>query len=365
MAARIHLCGELAVEWDGDVVTSRLPGRQGRLLFAYLVLHRDRPVRRDELEEALGGAQLAPPLSRLRKALGEGRLEGRGELRLVLGDDAWVDWEVALDGVARARSALAAGAWADAWGPASAARAIADRGLLPGLEAEWLEPFRAELADLRIEALETLARTGVMLGGEELAPAERAARAAVEAAPFRESAHLALMDALAAQGNVAEALLAYEDLRTLLRDELGTAPGAEVMSRHAALLAAPDPSAAPPRTVAPPGAAPPPAPSLVERDREVSALSGLLRAATSGDGGVVVIEGPAGVGKTRLLAELRAAATEQGAGCWSRGPASSSGTSRSGWCGSCSRSRSPGAPWRVRRRRRRPCSARRPRATPR
>ena len=56
-----------------------------------------------------GDAMLAPPLSRLRRALGDGRLQGRGELSLVLPDDAWVDWEVARAGVAAARAALAGG----------------------------------------------------------------------------------------------------------------------------------------------------------------------------------------------------------------------------------------------------------------
>jgi DNA-binding SARP family transcriptional activator len=45
------------------------------------------------------------------------------------------------------------------------------------------------------------------------------------------------MKALAARGNVAEALLAYERLRRLLRDELGTAPGRPLQQLHAELLA--------------------------------------------------------------------------------------------------------------------------------
>ena len=44
------------------------------------------------------------------------------------------------------------------------------------------------------------------------------------------------MAALAERGNVAEALRAYEELRVLLRDELGTAPGAEVQELHRRLL---------------------------------------------------------------------------------------------------------------------------------
>ena len=88
-ATRIQLCGRLVVELQGRRLEDTLRGRQGRLLFAYLALHRDRPVRRDELAEALWSGKgappayeslLAPPLSRLRKALGPGVLEGRSEL---------------------------------------------------------------------------------------------------------------------------------------------------------------------------------------------------------------------------------------------------------------------------------------------
>ena len=40
-------------------------------------------------------------------------------------------------------------------------------------------------------------------------------------APLREAGHRLLMEALAARGEIAEALAAYERLRVLLRDELG------------------------------------------------------------------------------------------------------------------------------------------------
>ena len=102
-----------------------LPGRQGRLLFSYLALHRERHVRRDELLEVLSSGGAAPSLD------------------------------------------------------------IADGGLLPGLEAEWIDAKRTELADLRLELLEVVASCGTQLGGSELLQAEQAARAAVEAAPFR------------------------------------------------------------------------------------------------------------------------------------------------------------------------------------
>ena len=53
-----------------------------------------------------------------------------------------------------------------------------------------------------------------------------------------------------------------------------------------------------------------PARPLLEREAEVAALSALVEAARSGDGRLVGVEGAAGIGKTRLLAEARALATQ-------------------------------------------------------
>jgi class 3 adenylate cyclase/DNA-binding CsgD family transcriptional regulator len=50
--------------------------------------------------------------------------------------------------------------------------------------------------------------------------------------------------------------------------------------------------------------------ALLERDAEVAAIRDVVTGATSGIGRLVVIEGRAGMGKTRLLAEARAAAEE-------------------------------------------------------
>ena len=128
MSVRVHLCGRLRVEWDGERLEGALPGRQGRLLFAFLTLHRDRLVRRDELVEALwsggraapgGDALLRPPLSRLRSALGPGRLEGRGELAdRASPTDTWIDREAVRDGLRASRSAYAAGDARASWAAA-------------------------------------------------------------------------------------------------------------------------------------------------------------------------------------------------------------------------------------------------------
>ena len=88
---------------DGQPVTRSLPGRQGRLVFAYLACNRRRAVTRDELIDVLWPA--GPPanpedvlgalLSKLRRVLGPGLLQGRRELMLVLPAEASIDLELA------------------------------------------------------------------------------------------------------------------------------------------------------------------------------------------------------------------------------------------------------------------------------
>jgi SARP family transcriptional regulator, regulator of embCAB operon len=241
---RIQLCGRLVVELDGRRVESDLPGRQGRSLLAYLAATRVRRSTRDELVAALWpegapdavDASLAALLSKLRRVLGSGKLDGKAEVRLALSPEAWIDLEAAGVGIHRAESAVALGRWEEAWAPARTALYIADRGLLPGYHAPWIEERRRWLDDVRLRALECVGTAGLHMGGTELAAAERSGRALVEAAPFRESGHRLLMEAFAAQENVAEALRVYEHLRVLLRDELGVAPGAASQELHRTLL---------------------------------------------------------------------------------------------------------------------------------
>jgi len=243
-ATRIRLCGQLAVQLQGRPVDPDLPGRQGRLVLAFLAAHRERPVGRDELIDALWTTDppadpdqaLGALLSKVRRALGNGVIEGRRDLTLVLPANASVDLEDAHEAAERADAALARSDWRRAFDDASAAAAVASAGFLTGYDVPWVEDRRREVEDLRLRALECIAAAGAALGGAELAAGERAARALIAGVPFRESGHRYLMAALAARGNVAEALQVYEDLRVLLRDELGTAPGAAIQALHERLL---------------------------------------------------------------------------------------------------------------------------------
>jgi DNA-binding SARP family transcriptional activator len=241
---RIQLCGRLVVRIDGRPVDDRLPGRQGRLLFVFLALNRTRAARRDELVGALWpeappaapDAALRALLSKLRGALGDRALDGRDAVRLCLAPDAFVDIEAAHAAIHRAESALARGAWRDAWGPAQAALFTARRELLAGEDAPWIEARRRELGDLLVRALEAYGSSCLEIAGSELPAAEKAGRDLTRVAPFRESGHRLLIESLERGGNVAEALRAYQSLRERLRDELGISPSPAMRHLHARLV---------------------------------------------------------------------------------------------------------------------------------
>ena len=101
---------------------ARFPGRQGRLLFAYLAAEQGRAVPRDELAEALWDE--APPaswekglsviVSKLRALLADAGVDGANVLtsafgcyRLDLPEGTWVDVVVAANAAQEAEDALA------------------------------------------------------------------------------------------------------------------------------------------------------------------------------------------------------------------------------------------------------------------
>lgn len=241
-ALRIQLCGRFAVELDEERIEGRLPGGRGRLLLTYLVVNRDRPVARDELEGALwgddvpSGDPLSPLVSRLRKAVGSDRIEGRSELRWRDGDGDFVDADWSIDALHRAEACAAERQWPRVWSLGHNAYHIAKRPFLVGHEGEWIEEWRRRLDSVAVRGLELFAMAGLGLGTTALGPAERSARALTETAPYRETGHRILMEVLAVQGNKAEALLVYERLRRLLREELGVDPSPAVQEVYARLL---------------------------------------------------------------------------------------------------------------------------------
>src|SRR3954471_9933948 len=122
---KVFLLGGVSLESGGRVVDEpRFPGRQGRLMFAYLVSEQGRPVPRDELAEAIWGE--TPPstwdkaltglATKLRGLLAERGIDGAKALtgafgcyRLERPAGTWVDVLAAATAADEADAAFASG----------------------------------------------------------------------------------------------------------------------------------------------------------------------------------------------------------------------------------------------------------------
>jgi SARP family transcriptional regulator, regulator of embCAB operon len=236
---RIQLCGRLAATIGGQTIEDKLTDREERWLFAYLVVHRLQPVDHDVLIDSLwpterpddAEARIDRLLKRLRRVVGS-RLETRLDVQLRLTVGAIVDIESAAEAVHRAEAAVARSDWTSAWPAARVALHIARRTFLPGGRAPWIVAQRERLRQIELRSLECVAATGLGLGGNELGSAERAGRGLIEREPFRESGYRYLIQALARQGNLAQAQQVYKDLVLRLQRDLGIAPGPETRALH-------------------------------------------------------------------------------------------------------------------------------------
>jgi peptide/nickel transport system substrate-binding protein len=299
----VTVAGRVSIRTDDVLIDEeRFPGRQGRLVFAYLVAEHRRPVLRGDLAEAIWGE--TPPAtwekalggvaSKLRALLAECGLDGGqaltaafGSYRLALPEGTWIDLAAAAEAVDAAEKALAADWLEPAKHEARRAASVASLPLLPGENGSWVEGQRRGLAKILLRALECLADACLRSG--DAGEAARAAEEAIALEPFRESNHRRLMQAHADAGNTAEALRAYERCRRFLADELGAYPSAETDSIYRELLQAPSRPAPEPAVAQP---VPPLAAEPVSRRKRPSrraVAASALAAAAVGAGVALVV----------------------------------------------------------------------------
>jgi DNA-binding SARP family transcriptional activator len=178
------------------------------------------------------------------------------------------------------------------------------------------------LHQMRLQAAEWRAEAELHLGRHDLVVSELTRLVAEE--PLRERFHLSLMTALSRCGRTAEALVAYQNVRRLLVEELGVEPGAELQELHQRLLRPdagraaaikPDKQAQarqPARSAARaasisviPQQLPPAPASFVGRRAALAELDEVMRGCggATGSGVIAAIVGTAGVGKTALAVQ--------------------------------------------------------------
>lgn len=316
-----------------------------RAVLAMLVVEVNRVVSVDRLVDQLWGED--PPrravgslhayVSNLRRILEQDRAPRAAARTLVSRDPGYclaVDAND-VDAVQFEALAGAAGRELDEGRPAQALE-LFDRALSlwrgPVLADFTYETFAAapaqRLEELRRGAAERRAGALLLLGQHDAAVAEL--EELVQADPLREGTWAQLMVALYRASRQADALRAFQRARTVLGEELGIDPGPALQELERAVLAQD------PRLHGPPPVAPPPAPSahadpappdpapddrepggaLIGRHDELESIDAALEALRAGRGGVVLVTGDPGVGKTALLTELarRGASLEFGIG---------------------------------------------------
>jgi DNA-binding SARP family transcriptional activator len=191
---------------------------------------------------------------------------------------------------------------------------------------EWLERTRAELRREYEEALATVGREA--LGRHAWREALSVADRWLAADPLSEPAIRLAVEATYLSGDRRAALARFADYRRLLERETGVAPGHALLSliRRVESDAALDAPTAP----ADDWYARPPAlqATLIERDAEWRALGGAWRVLGPSSGAILLVEGEAGAGKTRLAEEfLRWVVAEGGAVLRGRGYGGRAGVS--------------------------------------
>ncbi|MGW1914142.1 BTAD domain-containing putative transcriptional regulator [Streptomyces sp. NPDC002076] len=183
--------------------------------------------------------------------------------------------------------------------PAKAATVLDDAlGLWRGPALADLPDHHAEAArweTRRLDALRARHTAALALGHAEQVLPELTALC--DDHPLDEPLQALLLRALRDAGRPAQALAAYEDVRRLLADRLGSDPGPELRALHAELLAAEEPPAPRPGPAAV-GNLPARLTSFVGRETDIEAIGADLAAAR-----LVTLLGPGGAGKTRLSQE--------------------------------------------------------------
>ncbi|MET8627292.1 tetratricopeptide repeat protein [Kitasatospora sp. NPDC004669] len=318
---QFSVLGRLSVHDGSGKLT--LSGTKLRSLLAVLLLHANRPIATDRLQDVLwsenpptsGAAAVHNLVARLRRALSDDagqRLSVTPLGYLLKVADGELDCQVFKHRLARAQAAFMDQDW-------DAVR----RETAAALELWQGDPL-AELADLdearaprehwreaRLQALEWNFDAQLNLGRHQGISADLAALTAEH--PFREAFHRQLMVALHRTDRTAEALEVYRALRSALVDELGIDPSRATQEVHQEILSSGGtsgslsvPTPRPTRDT-PSGTAsvvsaslPRDISSFVGRHEEIDLVLATCRAgaATGGVVGIHAVDGMPGVGKS-------------------------------------------------------------------
>ncbi|GAB3259040.1 hypothetical protein GCM10027425_21000 [Alteromonas gracilis] len=218
----------------------------------------------------------------VRKALGHERIRRSGAALEL--DGVWVDADAWTSRAADALEAAGDGRHADAVRRIREAEALYSGDLTAGVGSPRLVGHQQRLLTLRAEACTAAAESALALGW--FRDAADLAGIAHEVISTRERPVRVLMLALAAMGEVREALAAFDALRRALSLDLGVDPSPQTRAVHHQVLT---------------GLAEAPVPAAADCGQVAEVAEAMRQVLTSG-GGLVVLRGPAESGRARLAA---------------------------------------------------------------
>lgn len=309
----IRLMGMVSIDRDGGPA-SHLSGAQAQIAFARLTLERSSGTNRHDLADTVWphglpgtwASALRSVVSRVRAFVERenppgtaGLVAQGGRYLLRLPENTEVDLESADRALHEAKNAYTGNNPADAFRLGTTTISLLRNPLLPGHDGDWVNTVREYGQEQLVSALELTSMAAAAMGDSH--GALRFANEAVKRAPLRESAHRCLILAKAANGNRAEALRSYHELRSTIAEELGTDPAPETQAVYVDLLGSPASRTKPdkPRHRRESALTAP----FVGRRNELSALATAWAHTENGAGHMVLVTGEPGVGKTRLVTE--------------------------------------------------------------
>ncbi len=314
---RASILGPLRVETTRG---SQLPaGGRPRDLLAALLLRRGRPVPADVLLDLVWSEQAATldvaavhtVVARLRRQFGA-ELIDREHGGYLVPDAVRTDVDEVLLRRSQARACAAQHDWSGRRQADRAALSLwAGPVALEGVRDDLVVVERARLADLRRAMLDDLATSLLDDPGGDPDEAHDLALELMAGDPLDEAAAVLGMRSAQRLGRQAEALSIYSRVRRDLRDELGIDPGRTLTELHQRVLAQAPPRGTPDALTAerpvardvvlhPARVLPAPRTPTVGRLADLDAALGALSAGHR----LITVTGPAGVGKSRLLAEI-------------------------------------------------------------
>ena len=317
MSLEIRILGQLELCLEGQSLS--LPAtHKAQSLLAFLATHRDRPHSRERLADLFWPDRprdkalhsLSTALWHIRRILppGDHILADAQTVQFNLESDYWLDVEafekaVIGDGQSGVRDSDVS----PASSPLVAAVELHRGDFLEGFYDDWCLEERYRLESLFVALLEQL--IDLYQERDELEAALDSARRLLRQDPLREDIHRRVMRLYARQGHRLAILQQYQRCQAALREQLGIKSSGETTALCLELagevpnelVAAGVIPSLPAQARFPFSMAPVP---LVERATELTTMQAAWEEVHQGCGHLLLIEGEAGIGKTRLVEEF-------------------------------------------------------------